>query len=104
MLKWDVVIIIYALFNAICIPWDFGFPEMSEWLSESQVYNVFNISSYLFFLADILIACNTSYFNSDGEEIINRYQIIINYMKTTFIIDLLSTFPFEFFSEVSNGL
>lgn len=101
MLWWDAVIIFFALFNAICIPLDFGFADISEVLNESIFYTILNYSSYFFFLIDIVIACNTSYFNSDGEEIIEKRAIIINYMQTTFIVDILSTFPFEFVSDVS---
>lgn len=54
------------------------------------------------FLVDIFINLNMSYFSSDGEEIIDRRHIIWNYLKGSFIIDFLSTFPFEYITEVSH--
>lgn len=71
-LKWDGVIIAFALFNAIFIPLDFGFPDISELINANKVYQAFNIISYFVFLIDIFINFNMSYFNSDGEEINDR--------------------------------
>jgi hypothetical protein len=60
---------------------------------------VVNAISYLVFAVDIGINFNMSFFNSDGEEINDRLSIAKNYLANNFIIDLLSTCPFEYFTK-----
>lgn len=50
-----------------------------------------------------MIVANTSFFSTDGDEITDRYSIIINYAKGLFWIDLLSTIPFEYISGLPDG-
>lgn len=78
--KWDMVIISFAIFNAVFIPLDFGFPDISEVINSNKTYLAFNAISYLIFLIDIFINFNMGYFNSDGEEINDRSQIAWNYL------------------------
>jgi hypothetical protein len=48
------------------------------------------------FAIDILISFRTTYVCTDtGAEIISGYQIAKNYVSGRFIIDLLSTIPFD---------
>jgi hypothetical protein len=37
-LKWDFVIILFAIFNAIGIPLSFGFPDIAEAIDENRPY------------------------------------------------------------------
>lgn len=37
-LKWDIVIIIFAVFNAFFIPLGIGFPDISEAISANLTY------------------------------------------------------------------
>ena len=96
LLNWDALIICFALFNAIFIPFSISFDDIALMLEDSPAYIGINASSYFFFFIDILFIMNTSFFNADGEEILNRRQIIATYMQTTFVVDLLSTIPFEY--------
>ena len=99
LLKWDGFIICFALFNAICIPLSISFDEINTLFSESVTFTAINVTSYVFFTIDILIVANTSFFNLDGDEITDRKEIICAYLKGTFILDLLSTIPFDYLSS-----
>lgn len=48
------------------------------------------------FIADMIIGFLTSYVNvSSGDEIFAFKMVANNYMRQTFLIDLLSTFPLD---------
>lgn len=53
-----------------------------------------------FFCIDILLSCRTTYFNQDGDEILEGKKILKNYVTSSnFIVDILSAVPIaEFFS------
>mmetsp|Transcript_93061 Transcript_93061/g.128241 ORF Transcript_93061/g.128241 Transcript_93061/m.128241 type:complete len:217 (+) Transcript_93061:899-1549(+) len=56
------------------------------------------------FGVDIVIAFNTSYYNVDGEEVISRKLIAIRYVKGLFLIDLISSLPFNLINKSLNVL
>ena len=45
---------------------------------------------------DIFFQFNTTYYDSDGEEIFSKVMIRKNYIFGQFLIDLLSSFPVEY--------
>lgn len=47
------------------------------------------------FITDIFIMMNTTYYDSDGEEIFIKKKIRQNYIQGFFFIDLLSSIPFD---------
>ena len=55
------------------------------------------MASIFFFLSDIFFQMNTTYYDSDGEEIFQKSKIRKNYLFSSFTIDLLSSLPIEFF-------
>ncbi|KAL4476354.1 hypothetical protein ABPG74_010087 [Tetrahymena malaccensis] len=61
----------------------------------NSTFKVFVLFSFL----DILINCNSSYYLND-QVVIERKQIIINYMKSNFILDLIS-FSASMYQEIN---
>ena len=51
------------------------------------------------FLVDIIISFNTGFYKK-GYLVMKRREIIINYLKTWFIIDLVASFPYTWFFPV----
>ena len=86
-----MIIIIFAIINAFCLPLDIAHKELMERypalvkLDESTVY---------IFFFDIILGFNTSYTNvASGEEVFGYKFIAKHYLiEGTFIIDILSTF------------
>lgn len=52
---WDIVILVFAIFNSLTIPLTLTFEEINKQLSENTFYNTVNYASVFFFLLDIFI-------------------------------------------------
>lgn len=94
-LYWDVVMILWILYIAFELPWEFAFPEDSP-----PVVNYFIL---IFFLLDILISFRTTYFDDEQAEIVHWRLIMMNYVKSAnFYVDMVSFFPFDLIESVNN--
>ena len=67
------------------------------------VFFIFETFSPYIFLIDILFNFNTSYY-SKGELISKRAKIAKHYIKTKFILDLVTIFPFLFGRFIHNKM
>mmetsp|Transcript_24494 Transcript_24494/g.37981 ORF Transcript_24494/g.37981 Transcript_24494/m.37981 type:complete len:146 (-) Transcript_24494:2400-2837(-) len=94
-LWWDSIILILAIFNSITIPLTLSFDEINENLIHNTIYKAVNIVAAIFFIMDILIQMNTTYYDSDGDEIFSKKKIIFHYFFGMFFIDLVSAPPIE---------
>jgi hypothetical protein len=56
-------------------------------------FKVFTNIMDIFFLLDILISFNCGFYKK-GILVMSRKEIILNYLKTWFIFDLLASFPY----------
>ena len=94
--QWDILILLIAIFNSITIPLTLSFDEIQLFLSSNLFYVIFNgyISSFIFFM-DIFLQMNTTYYDSDGQEIFNKGKIRLNYLFGMFSIDIVSSIPIE---------
>ena len=94
-LYWDILILIIAIVNSFTIPITLAFEEINESLSGSATYVLLNLIGTIVFTIDILLNLNTTYYDLDGEEILERKKIIRNYLSKMFTIDLISSLPLE---------
>jgi hypothetical protein len=94
-LYWDSIILGFAIFNSITIPLALSFEEINETLYANKLYVIIDTASIVFFLSDIFFQMNTTYYDSDGEEIFQKSKIRKNYLFSSFTIDLLSSLPIE---------
>ena len=83
-----------SLINVATIPLSLSF--------EPAVFkkNLFTYSNYvidLMFLLDIIFSFRTTYIDDKGEEVLDSFNIAKNYIGTTFVVDVLATFPFDIF-------
>lgn len=62
---------------------------------ESLTYLSINYVIDFMFFIDILINFRTAYMNEKGEEETRTLYMASEYIQSTFIIDLLATFPFD---------
>lgn len=90
--KWDMVIMVFSLFNCIFVPISVAFQPKEL---ETQLFDILNYIIDSFFLIDIFIAFRTVYIDEQGQEETRYYYIARHYVKTTFIIDILATVPFD---------
>lgn len=91
-LIWDLLTLFMLLLNLIMIP--FG---ITYYKGEEFGYLFFKMLSDLWFLIDILLNLNTGVVvdSSEGEVELDLYKCRSTYLKTWFIIDLVSTIPFD---------
>jgi hypothetical protein len=100
-LRWDIIIIILAIYNSITIPLAIAFkPDFLE----SVTVAVLNAVIDLFFLVDIFVNFRTTYISTKtGDEIYEPKLIARRYLVSgQFFIDLLSSVPLEDISGTNN--
>ncbi|XP_032811814.2 voltage-gated delayed rectifier potassium channel KCNH1 isoform X2 [Petromyzon marinus] len=100
---WDWLILILTFYTAIMVPYNVSFRSKQNnvaWLVVDSVVDVI-------FLVDIVLNFHTTYVGSAGEVISDPMLIRANYLKTWFIIDLLSCLPYDIinaFEDVDEGI
>ena len=91
--NWDIFIIVLAIYNSFQIPFEIAFepPEM-----ETSKFFIANTIIDLCFAVDILVAFRTTFYDpSTGDEVFDPKRIAKEYLLGRFIIDFLSTVPFD---------
>jgi hypothetical protein len=92
---WDSFILVIAIYNSITVPLEISFdPEIVEILESFNYYTIDLVFTCIFFL-DILINANTTFYDTDGEEIFEKGRIVRNYASGSFLIDLISSLPLK---------
>lgn len=91
---WDSIVLVIAIFNSITIPMELSFIEYRA-LFDQYYYTEINNVCTIVFILDIVLNMNTTFYDSDGDEIYKKKRIIMNYMKGMFVIDTLSSIPID---------
>jgi len=93
-LKWDFVIILLSLYQAVSIPLDFFLnPEIFKGPHMVTIESMVD----LFFVVDIIITFRTTYIDPiSGEEVMDATMIANKYLRSfQFYIDVISTIPLD---------
>ena len=86
---WDVIIFIIILMQSVYIPLFISFEiEIEYWF---LYFDIFATSCFFF---DIVINFNSGYLKK-GQIIMDRKMIFVHYLKGWFILDLISSFPYD---------
>ena len=87
-------------YTAIIMPYNVCFFDQ-----EIYFFNIFDTVVDFTFMIDLIITCNLSFYDAENEEITNRKKIFINYLKSWFFIDLISSLPLSLIENkmVSNS-
>uniref|UniRef100_A0A668AU16 Potassium voltage-gated channel, subfamily H (eag-related), member 5a n=1 Tax=Myripristis murdjan TaxID=586833 RepID=A0A668AU16_9TELE len=95
---WDWVILILTFYTAIMVPYNVSFKTKQNnlaWLVLDSVVDVI-------FLIDIVLNFHTTFVGPAGEVISDAKLIRMNYLKTWFVIDLLSCLPYDIINAFEN--
>ena len=96
-IKWDLFIILLAVYNSICLPLEIAFRP--AFIITNPFVKIMDLIIDFLFLIDILISFRTTYIHPiSGDEIIESKLIAKNYIAGRFWIDFFSTIPFEKFT------
>ena len=91
---WDSLIGLLICFSIIVIPIQLAFDSFNN--ANGAQFTSLEYTWDLLFAGDIIFSFNTAYFSeSDDAYVVIRKKITTNYLQTWFIVDLLSSFPFE---------
>ncbi|XP_056135962.1 potassium voltage-gated channel subfamily H member 1b [Lampris incognitus] len=95
---WDWVILILTFYTAIMVPYNVSFKTKQNnvtWLVVDSIVDVI-------FLVDIVLNFHTTFVGPAGEVISDPKLIRMNYVKTWFVIDLLSCLPYDVINAFEN--
>uniref|UniRef100_A0A7N6FGD9 Cyclic nucleotide-binding domain-containing protein n=1 Tax=Anabas testudineus TaxID=64144 RepID=A0A7N6FGD9_ANATE len=90
---WDLIMLIMMMGNLIIIP--VGITFFSE--QTTTTWLVFNVASDTIFLVDLVMNFRTGIVNEESSEIILDPKVIkMNYLKSWFVVDFLSSIPVDY--------
>ena len=93
-IKWDLFIILLAVYNCVSLPIELAL--VPPFMQDNAMFDRFNNIIDIIFFVDIVINFRTTFVNPmTGDENHHVKDIAYNYLTGKFIIDLLSTIPFE---------
>ncbi|MCK5675094.1 MAG: hypothetical protein KAH95_17070, partial [Spirochaetales bacterium] len=84
---WDPLVLLVAIYSAITIPLIIIFDIFSDQFCTISAWGTTAV-----FLGDIIVNFNTAR-SVKGKLVLNRKEIALRYIKTWFIIDLISAIP-----------
>lgn len=88
---WSIFILSTLIYTAVFMPFFLAFPQ----LDKNNVVDILDrVLSSIYFI-DFIINCNTGFRTNSGTVIANRKKILIHYMKSWMIIDIIAFLPFE---------
>ncbi len=88
---WDVIIAIVLIYSAVVLPYRIAFVEVDSWQM-----TMLDIIFDSLFTIDIFLSFFSAYVDNEDNVVKNRKKIVINYLKTWFIIDLVSVVPISY--------
>lgn len=99
-IRWDISIIMLALYSSIATPFSVAFKT-----SESNLpFDVWEMIVSALFGIDIIVTFRSSYMNKEGIEVVAPKMIAKQYVFSgMFFLDILATFPFEIISDASGS-
>lgn len=103
---WDWIILCLTFYTAIMVPYNVAFKNKTS--EDVSLLVVDSIVDVIFFI-DIVLNFHTTFVGPGGEVVSDPKVIRTNYLKSWFIIDLLSCLPYDVFNafdhdeDVSNA-
>ena len=86
---WDLLCLFFIIYQSIIIPFRLCF-EVDAAGGLYYFETIIDVS----FMIDILVTFNTGFYKK-GYLVMKRKEIIKNYLKTWFVLDLLASFPYS---------
>ena len=97
---WDNIIFILTLYTSIFVPYNVAFK--SKTMDDVPLLVIDSVVDVIFFL-DIVLNFHTTYVSATGEVVSDPKLIRLNYLKSWFIIDLLSCLPYDIFNAFQDA-
>ena len=95
LIYWELLITILILYSITISPYLLAFSI------DNLPYKVIDIISDFVFLCDLVLNFFIGYFDSDNDTLVSsKAKIAVHYLKSFFIVDLISSIPFSLISTV----
>ena len=92
---WEIAVIFLALYNAFVIPLQLFFDPNPNFI-DNNIVRCSDAVVDLLFLIDIIFMFRTTYLDTAaGTEVRDAYKIGVRYLKGRFILDFISSVPFN---------
>jgi len=104
---WDWMILVLTFYTSVMVPFNAAF--RSKTIADIPLLVVDSIVDVVFFI-DIVLNFHTTFVGPGGEIVSDPKIIRMNYLKSWFVVDLLSCLPYDVFNafqhvnEVSDSL
>ena len=96
LLCWELVSFAMLMYTALAVPFSLAFASHDRWdPSEPSTYLETVVD--IFFIADIVRNCFTAFYDR-GNLITNQWRIVANYARTWLIVDVIASFPLDWFA------
>lgn len=96
---WNLLILVTLLYTAVIMPFSVAFIQSDTF----STIDYFDIAIDFIYLIDFSITCSSAYYDESGKLIFKRSQILLNYLKSWMIIDLISSLPYSLMSYFIQG-
>ncbi len=95
---WNMLILLLILFMGITVPYRIPFEDKTseEWLQLDIVFD-------FVFIVDLIFNLLTAYEDENGELIVKKSKIAMNYLKGWFLLDLMSSVPITLIQNYTGG-
>lgn len=91
---WNTLISIMLIYVTFILTFELSFIEEPTLFFKISEY----VTSFIFML-DIFFNLNFSYYDITGKPVVSRRKIVCKYLKSWFLVDLVSSFPFYLFTD-----
>ena len=108
-MRWDMVVIVLVMINCFVIPVELCFRTFQDLVESTDGGSIFkgvDLAIDFLFALDIAINFRTTYFDRDGELVVDYKLIASSYMWRPpywFWMDLLGTIPWDVFNQLLLG-
>lgn len=94
---WNLLILVLILFMGVSVPYRIPFEDQTSdsWVIADTFFD-------LIFITDIVLNFLTAYEDENGELVTEKKKIFKTYIKSWFIIDLISSIPITLISRFLN--
>jgi len=97
--KWDWFVLVLVLYTGLIVPFTLSFKEITDpdvFLPGFILDTMINVC----YIVDIFISWRTTYYDRDGMLVLDKKLARRNYIKTWFWIDVIASFPFDYFIKI----
>jgi potassium voltage-gated channel Eag-related subfamily H protein 5 len=96
---WDWMILVLTFYTSVMVPYNAAF--RSKTMADIPLLVVDCVVDAVFFI-DIVLNFHTTFVGPSGEIVSDPKIIRMNYLKSWFVVDLLSCLPYDVFNAFQN--